>query len=114
MMSNEKISHFIPKDFNSPSICGMPKEQWIYGTSNWEWVNCPVCRNAPTCDINSDHGPMQAEPIHHLDGSIANEYGMFWFCQVPGCDGYGGPVKMKADLRRMNDEVKGDQLSLFE
>jgi hypothetical protein len=47
----------------------------------------------PLCDINPDHGPMQAEHIYKPDGSIDTRFGMFWFCQVGDCDGYGGPVE---------------------
>jgi hypothetical protein len=39
----DRVSHFIPVDFNQPSVCGLSKAEWKYGTSNWEWVNCPDC-----------------------------------------------------------------------
>lgn len=38
-----QVSHFIPIDFNHDSICGLPKEEWQYGTNNWEWVTCLSC-----------------------------------------------------------------------
>lgn len=48
---------------------------------------------APLCDIDSFHGPMSAEHIYTYDGEIDKRFGLYWFCPVPGCDGYGGKVK---------------------
>lgn len=47
----------------------------------------------PLCDMDPTHGPMQADPIHKLNGEIDTRFGLYWFCQVPGCDGYGGEVE---------------------
>lgn len=60
------------------------------------------------CDVNAEHGEMQIEPMYGLNGVI-DQYG--WFCQHPGCDGYGGPVERKAKpvIRKSND----GQLSMF-
>lgn len=44
------------------------------------------------CDINPAHGEMQEEPMFGA-GMVIVQYG--WFCQVDGCDGYGGPVEKK-------------------
>lgn len=66
------------------------------------------------CDINPEHGPMQAEPIYHLDGTVYTERGLYWFCQVPECDGYGGPVKKAEGRKARADTATNEQLVLFE
>lgn len=47
----------------------------------------------PLCDMDPTHGPMQQENIHTLNGETDTRFGLYWFCQTPGCDGYGGPVE---------------------
>ncbi len=48
---------------------------------------------APVCDVNQTHGQMHAEHIYNLDHTIDTRFGLYWFCKVKGCIGYGGPVK---------------------
>jgi hypothetical protein len=62
----------------------------------------------PICDINPEHGPMQEEPMYGVGGAIV-QYG--WFCQVPDCDGYGGPVKHKPVKKKAEPQ---QQMILFE
>jgi hypothetical protein len=60
------------------------------------------------CDINPDHGEMREEPMYGKDHEIL-QYG--YFCQVPGCDGYGGPVPTKKIARKKAEPE--EQLTLF-
>jgi hypothetical protein len=62
----------------------------------------------PICDINPEHGEMQEEPMYGV-GMVVEQYG--WFCRVPDCDGYGGPVKTASKKQKVSDQK---QLSLFE
>lgn len=65
------------------------------------------------CDLDPAHGEMQAEPIYHLDGTINTDYPRYYFCQVLGCDGYGGPVeKPKAKTKKATKAL--ELLPLFE
>lgn len=66
----------------------------------------------PICDLDPAHGEMQAEHIHHLDGTINTDYSRYWFCQVKDCDGYGGPVEKVKVTKRA--KAKQDQPRLFE
>lgn len=67
---------------------------------------------APLCDIDESHGPMMAEHIWTLDGEVNKKYGLYWFCQVKDCDGYGGPVK--ANIQPLNVVSQADgQMELF-
>ncbi len=47
----------------------------------------------PLCDIDPKHGAMTPEHIYLLNGNIDQRFGVYWFCQVEGCDGYGGAVE---------------------
>jgi len=60
----------------------------------------------PICDLDSSHGEMQPEPMYESDGITVRQFG--WFCSVPGCEGYGGPVG------KVERKVKAnEQMSLF-
>lgn len=54
---------------------------------------------------------MQMEPIYHIDNTIDESRGLYWFCRVPDCDGYGGPVKTASKKQEISDQK---QFSLFE
>ena len=64
---------------------------------------------APICDEHPEHGPMKADHIYKLDGTIDTRFGMYWFCQYLGCSGYGGRVEGTSGTK-----PKGEQLSMFE
>jgi len=63
---------------------------------------------APLCDVDPEHGAMQAEHIYNLDGSVDTDFGLYWFCQAPDCDGYGGPV-----AKHVKPKEAGEQMQLF-
>lgn len=51
-----ELSHYIPIDFNQPSICGLSKDEWKAGTNNWDWVRCPDCLKQRPDDPASGSG----------------------------------------------------------
>jgi len=63
---------------------------------------------APLCDENPAHGIMQAEHIYTLNGEINTRYGLYWFCQIKDCNGYGGPVKGKPKVQTQPMEQTAD------
>ena len=63
----------------------------------------------PICDIDPNHGEMKPEPMYGVGGEIL-QYG--WFCQVPDCDGYGGPV-VKAKVKKVAVSKPDEQMKLF-
>jgi len=65
---------------------------------------------APICNQDSTHGAMVQEHIYHMDGAINNDYGLFWFCPVKDCHGYGGPVTSGV---RKSAPVKSAQMELI-
>jgi len=65
---------------------------------------------APICNQDSTHGAMVQEHVHLLTGEIDSRYGLFWFCPVKGCHGYGGPVTSGA---RKPAPVKSAQMELI-
>ena len=68
--------------------------------------------NPPLCNLDPSHGPMQIEPMYGDQAlTIILQHG--WFCQVKGCEGYGGPAK-QIKATHKTDEVKAIyQLDLF-
>ena len=57
----------------------------------------------PICPDNPDHGEMEIEPWYleySEEKQVIGGYG-YW-CQVKGCDGYGGTIE-----KHKTDEVKG-------
>lgn len=68
---------------------------------------------APLCDLDPEHGPMQQEHIYRLDGTIDDLFGLYWFCQVKDCDGYGGKVETPRERVR-RERAESPQLELFE
>jgi hypothetical protein len=64
--------------------------------------------NSPLCDIDPTHGYMQLTPCYKtLDPPEILCYG--WFCQRPGCDGFGGTVE-KSQVS--TDDKKGENVQL--
>ena len=67
--------------------------------------------NAPLCDIEPAHDPMQIEPMYEKDGVTVRQYG--WFCSIRDCDGYGGPVKKpKLQTVAQKQTVESGQMEL--
>jgi hypothetical protein len=64
----------------------------------------------PICNENPEHGAMKEEPMYGLNNVIM-QYG--WFCQTPGCDGYGGPVIGHKPVKRIEPKISGMQLTMF-
>jgi hypothetical protein len=65
----------------------------------------------PICDANPDHGAMKEEPMYGLNNEIL-QYG--WFCHVPDCDGYGGPVLGMKAKKVTPVRDSGKQMSFLE
>lgn len=64
---------------------------------------------APLCDVQPEHGAMQTEHIYHIDGTVNKAYGLYWFCAVPGCEGWGGLVEEERKIKRETNK----QMELF-
>ena len=66
--------------------------------------------NSMVCDINPDHGEMKEEPMYGTGMQIV-QFG--WFCQVSGCDGYGGPVEKRHVRVSQKTTSELEQLALL-